>query len=108
MELSAAMRSAATTRLFSAAPVGDDIIYRALDNARFAPSGGNRQGWRVIVVDDAATKAHPRAWPPGHRSTRLCRIFFWRCAVKDGSATSNRGWRNASCKIRVRMASYWA
>lgn len=28
-----------------------------LDNARFAPSGGNRQGWRVIVVTDRAVRA---------------------------------------------------
>ena len=28
-----------------------------LDNARFAPSGGNRQGWRVIVVRDLAKRA---------------------------------------------------
>jgi nitroreductase len=27
-----------------------------LDNARFAPSGGNRQPWRVIVVDDPALR----------------------------------------------------
>jgi nitroreductase len=27
-------------------------LRRVLDNARFAPSGGNRQGWRVIVVTD--------------------------------------------------------
>ena len=30
---------------------------RILDNARFAPSGGNRQGWRVIVVRDAGIRA---------------------------------------------------
>ena len=29
---------------------------RILDNARFAPSGGNRQGWRVIVVKDEAKR----------------------------------------------------
>ena len=34
------------------------FLYRVLDNARFAPSGGNRQGWRIIVVkDDAKRKA---------------------------------------------------
>ncbi|MGI8558848.1 MAG: nitroreductase family protein [Solirubrobacteraceae bacterium] len=27
-----------------------------LDDARFAPSGGNRQGWRVIVVRDPDTR----------------------------------------------------
>ena len=30
----------------------DDVLRRLLDTARFAPSGGNRQGWRVIVVKD--------------------------------------------------------
>ena len=34
----------------------DEVIRRILDNARFAPSGGNRQGWRVIVVRDRATR----------------------------------------------------
>ena len=34
----------------------DDVLFRILDNARFAPSGGNRQGWRVIVVRDQATR----------------------------------------------------
>ena len=32
--------------------VPDDVLYRILDVARFAPSGGNRQGWHVIVVRD--------------------------------------------------------
>ena len=33
------------------------MLYEILDNARFAPSGGNRQGNRVIVVRDPATRA---------------------------------------------------
>ena len=33
------------------------MLARLLDTARFAPSGGNRQGWRVIVVEDAAARA---------------------------------------------------
>ncbi len=28
------------------------MLERVLDNARYAPSGGNRQGWRVIVITD--------------------------------------------------------
>ena len=38
-------------------PVPDDVLHRILDNARFAPSGGNRQGWHVIVVRDEAKRA---------------------------------------------------
>ena len=44
------MGGAASTREFRTDPVSDAVIYRVLDTARFAPSGGNRQGWRVIVV----------------------------------------------------------
>jgi nitroreductase len=32
------------------------VLYQILDDARFAPNGGNRQAWRVIVVRDPATK----------------------------------------------------
>jgi nitroreductase len=52
MELHEAMRCAPTSRGFTDEPVAPDAIMRALESARFAPSGGNRQGWRVIVVRD--------------------------------------------------------
>jgi len=52
MDLYAAMRSAISTRDFTDEPVSLEVVHRVLDNARFAPSGGNRQGWRVIAVDD--------------------------------------------------------
>ena len=56
MELYDAMRNAPTSRHFTREPVDPAAIGRALDAARFAPSGGNRQGWRVIVVTDPATR----------------------------------------------------
>ncbi len=46
------LRCAPTTRRFRSDSVPHDVLLRALDNARFAPSGGNRQGWRVVVVRD--------------------------------------------------------
>src|SRR5690606_14917766 len=33
---------------------------RILDHARFAPSGGNRQGWHLTVVKDAETRSRIR------------------------------------------------
>jgi nitroreductase len=56
MELLEAMRCAPTSRRFKPDPVPREALLRALEAARFAPSGGNRQGWRVIVVQDAATR----------------------------------------------------
>jgi nitroreductase len=32
------------------------VLVKILDHARFAPSGGNRQGWKVVVVRDQKTK----------------------------------------------------
>ncbi|WP_322797164.1 nitroreductase family protein [Tepidiforma sp.] len=57
MELYDAMRTAFSAREFTPDPVDDATLYRILENARFAPSGGNRQGWRVIIIRDPATKA---------------------------------------------------
>ena len=54
------MRCAPSTRRFSARPVPRDAIERALDAARFAPSGGNRQGWRIIVIVDPGTRRRLR------------------------------------------------
>ena len=34
----------------------DDVVHRLLDTARFAPNGGNRQAWHVIVVRDRDTR----------------------------------------------------
>lgn len=46
------LRTTAAVRDFLPEPVPDDALARILDTARFAPSGGNRQGWRVVVVKD--------------------------------------------------------
>jgi nitroreductase len=57
MDLTTAMRTTPATRQFTDQPVSDEILYQILDDARFAPNGGNRQAWHVIVVRDAARKA---------------------------------------------------
>jgi nitroreductase len=46
------MRAAPSTRRFKPDPVPRELLERVFENARFAPSGGNRQGWRVIVITD--------------------------------------------------------
>jgi len=52
VELTAAMRTASATRDFADRPVSDEVVYRILDVARFARSGGSRPVWRVICVKD--------------------------------------------------------
>jgi nitroreductase len=52
MDLIETLRTTGSIRTFSDEPVSDVILYAVLDDARFAPSGGNRQAWHVIVVKD--------------------------------------------------------
>jgi len=52
MELLEALRSTGAVRDFADETVTDETLFAVLDGARFAPSGGNRQSWNVIVVRD--------------------------------------------------------
>jgi len=56
MELSEVMRSTHACRRYRPDPVPDDVFHRAIELARFAPQGGNRQGVRFVIVRDPAKK----------------------------------------------------
>ena len=60
MELTHALISTPATRTFTDQSIDDATLYSILDEARFAPSGGNRQGWRVVVVKDRAVRTSLR------------------------------------------------
>ena len=52
MDLYDVMRTTAAVREFTDDPLPDEVLHTILDNARFAPSGGNRQGTQVLAVRD--------------------------------------------------------
>ena len=56
MELNDVMRTTFAARDYTGDALPDEVLYDILDNARFAPSGGNRQGNRVIVIRDPDTR----------------------------------------------------
>ena len=56
MDLYDVMRTTAAVREFTGDPLPEDVLHLILENARFAPSGGNRQGTRIVVVREAATR----------------------------------------------------
>lgn len=56
MELYDVMRTTFAVREFTGEVLSDNVLQRILDNARFAPSGGNRQAGHIIVVRDSATR----------------------------------------------------
>ena len=55
-DLYALMSTTRSIRRISDAPIPDDVLQRVLQAAIWAPSGGNRQPWRIIAVRDRDTK----------------------------------------------------
>lgn len=55
-DLAQIMRTTFAARSFTDEAVPDEELAAILELARFAPSGGNRQGWHAVIVRDAATK----------------------------------------------------
>ncbi len=60
MELTDALRTTGAVREFTGRAVDDAVLARVLETARFAPSGGNAQAWRVVVVKDSANRRRLR------------------------------------------------
>ena len=60
MDLIETLRTTGAVRDLRPDPVADEVLHRVLDTARFGPSGGNRQGWRVVVVQDPGTRRRLR------------------------------------------------
>ena len=52
MDLFEVMRTTFAAREYTDDPLPDEVLFELLENARFAPSGGNRQAGRIIVVRD--------------------------------------------------------
>ncbi|HEV2975656.1 MAG TPA: nitroreductase family protein [Solirubrobacteraceae bacterium] len=93
MDLTDAMRCAPTSRRFTDEPVSEQELWRALDSARFAPSGGNRQGWRVVVVRD----------PKGRRAIRDLYSPSWRAYMEQTGGAQMLADPDGFDPVRVRM-----
>jgi nitroreductase len=64
-------------------PIPADVQARILDAAIRAPSGGNTQNWRFLLVDDAAVKAQ---LGPIYRD---CMSMLWATIYKDRLDAAN-------------------
>ena len=57
MELHNAMSNLRAVRRLKTDPIPDDVLERILQAACWAPTGGNTQPWKVVVVTNDANKA---------------------------------------------------
>jgi nitroreductase len=62
VELDEAMRTQHACRYYRADPVPDEVLYQAVELARFAPNGGNRCAVRFVFVRDERLRARLGEW----------------------------------------------
>ena len=53
MELKEVIKNRKSIRDYEDKPIPEDKLLRVLESARLAPSGGNRQEWKFIIVRDS-------------------------------------------------------
>lgn len=82
-------RQRAVRKIDESRPVDDALIERALRLATFAPSGGNRQPWRFIVVRDPEVRS------------RLSEIYDGLADARYGNAQSRTPWSRVPVLIAV-------
>jgi nitroreductase len=58
MTVQEAIQQRFSVRAYQDKPVEEDKLQRVLEAARLAPSAGNRQEWRFVVVRDAKPREH--------------------------------------------------
>jgi nitroreductase len=97
MELDDALRSTGAVREFSREPVTPEVVHRLLDTARFAPNGGNRQAWHVVVVRDRTTRV-------ALRDLYLQGWYEYRAQVEAGLTPFASTDREAEARARTRAA----
>ena len=56
MDIVNTLRTTGAVRAFTDEAVSDVAVHHLLDDARYAPSGGNRQPWRVAIVKNGAIR----------------------------------------------------
>ena len=57
MDVNVALRTRISTRAFLPTPVSKELLTAVLDDARWSPSGGNLQPWKVVAVAGDARQA---------------------------------------------------
>ncbi len=101
MDVYEALYTTRAMRRVSAHPVSRDVQAQILDAAIRAPSGGNAQNWRFILVDDPAVKAQ---LGPLYRD---CMATLWDSAYRERleRARANPGDPASASLLRVQASA---
>jgi nitroreductase len=73
-----------SSRRFSPEPVAEELIETVLEAARWAPSYGNRQSWRFVVVRDPDNLAAVHeALTRGNAYAKVAPVLIAQCAAPE-------------------------
>ncbi len=81
------IRSRFSCRRFHRRPVPREVVLALLDDARWAPSGGNLQPWRFVVVERSPVTRELAAAAHGQGSVAEAPLVVVVCAVPAESAS---------------------
>ena len=85
MDVLEVIRGRRSVRSFLVRPVQDELLERVVDAAQWAPSGGNRQRWRFVVVTSPATVDLIRQLTPGILGDPPAILVI--CSLREGDDT---------------------
>ncbi len=113
MECKEFLLSRRSVRKFEDKPVPLDLVIKAIEIARFAPSAWNRQPWEFIIVTDKTkinALANVHKWARPVSNSNLAVIVFSRKDVSpnthlvDGSIATTYFWLGLHC---VGLTTVW-
>jgi nitroreductase len=81
------MSTARAIRRYAEAPVDDEVVMRCLEAATWAPSGGNQQPWRFVILESAELRS---IIAEGGRQSWEIMKGFYGIDVPDADDTSPR------------------
>ncbi|TEU12026.1 MAG: hypothetical protein E3J21_22220, partial [Anaerolineales bacterium] len=98
MDVLEAIKQRRSIRQFTEQAIERELLEQMLDAARWAPTAGNQQRWRFIVVTDPTVKEMVRKVSPGIFATPAAFIVI--CAEADPDASAWDEWTYlADCAV---------
>jgi nitroreductase len=80
------IKSRQSIRKFTSEPIPDSVIEDIVNIARSAPSGGNRQPWRIVIVTRNDLKNQLVAAAHNQKFIAVAPVVYVVCAVPEESA----------------------
>ncbi len=100
MDVMEAIKGRRSIRQFTDQPIEKEKLQRLLEAARWAPSGGNLQTWRFVVVTSPPQRELVKKFAPGIFA--MPSAFIVVCAEMDADANE---WKQRLCLADCAIAS---